>query len=151
MSKLTGKIRAFRVKNEMTLYDMAKAIGVSSARLSQFECGNVGLNVNECEKLISIINEPQVEWPTVDSIFKDAIEEAKRAMVKYPQPNYVLCKVAEESGEVVQAAVHCVERRAEYSKLRSEIVQNIAMLVRLVVEGDQVVGVKPLSENQGDE
>lgn len=68
---------------------------------------------------------------------------AEKAMRKYPQPNYVLLKVAEEAGEVVQAAVHYAENRMTWAELEGEVIQLIAMLNRLMVEGDQVNGVKP--------
>jgi len=68
---------------------------------------------------------------------------AEKAMRKYPQPNYVLLKVAEEAGEVVQAAVHYAENRMTWVELEGEVIQLIAMLNRLMVEGDQVNGVKP--------
>lgn len=81
-----------------------------------------------------------------EQIILDAVTEAEKAMSKFPQPNYVVCKVAEESGEVVKDAVHCAEGRQSYSNLKQEITQNIAMLYRLVVEGDQVIGLKPMLE-----
>lgn len=78
-------------------------------------------------------------------IVDEAIIEAHKAIKKFPQPNYVALKVAEESGEVIKAAAHCAEGRESYKELRGEIVQNIAMLYRLVCEGDQVIGLKPLN------
>jgi phosphoribosyl-ATP pyrophosphohydrolase len=74
----------------------------------------------------------------------DAMVEARKAMQKFPQPNYVITKVAEEAGEVVKAAVHCAEGRESAENLRSEMKQLIAMLYRLWVEGDQVHGLQPL-------
>ncbi|WP_406913866.1 ead/Ea22-like family protein [Klebsiella pneumoniae] len=68
---------------------------------------------------------------------------ADKAIRKFPQPNYVLLKVAEEAGEVVQAGVHYVENRMEWGQVEGEIVQLLAMLIRLVTEGDQVNGITP--------
>ncbi|CAM7641684.1 Ead/Ea22-like family protein [Citrobacter freundii] len=68
---------------------------------------------------------------------------ADKAMRKFPQPNYVLLKVAEEAGEVVQAGVHYAENRMEWEQVEGEIVQLLAMLIRLVTEGDQINGVTP--------
>lgn len=68
---------------------------------------------------------------------------ADKAIRKFPQPNYVLLKVAEEAGEVVQAGVHYAENRMEWGKVEGEIVQLLAMLIRLVTEGDQVNGITP--------
>ena len=68
---------------------------------------------------------------------------AEKAMRKFPQPNYVLLKVAEEAGEVVQAGVHYAEKRMEWQQVEGEIVQLLAMLIRLVTEGDQINGITP--------
>jgi hypothetical protein len=71
----------------------------------------------------------------------EANHAATVAMVKFPQPNYVLLKVAEEAGEVVQEAVHFAEGRGTATAVRKEIVQTIAMLIRLYEEGDLVNGI----------
>lgn len=77
------------------------------------------------------------------SLVSKARQSAEKAMIKFPQPNYVLLKVAEEAGEVVQAGVHYAEGRETWENLEGEVVQTIAMLFRLVTEGDQVNGVIP--------
>lgn len=68
---------------------------------------------------------------------------AAKATTKFPQPNYVTLKIAEEAGEVVRGAVHYAENRMEWAEVEGEIVQLIAMLIRFVTEGDEVNGVKP--------
>lgn len=78
-----------------------------------------------------------------------AIAEAQRAMIKYPQPNYVITKFSEESGEAIKAMIHCAEGRETADNVRAEMTQAIAMLYRLWVEGDQVHGLKPLAEIGG--
>lgn len=89
----------------------------------------------------------QPQKPVVPDYFSSlvnrATDAAKKAMVKFPQPNYVLLKVAEEAGEVVQAGVHYAEGRETWDNLEGEVVQTIAMLYRLVTEGDQVNGITP--------
>lgn len=77
------------------------------------------------------------------SIVLRARQEGEKAMVKFPQPNYVLLKVAEEAGEVVKGAVHYAEGRETWEAVEGEVVQTIAMLYRLVTEGDLVNGVIP--------
>lgn len=77
------------------------------------------------------------------SLVSKARNSADKAMVKFPQPNYVLLKVAEEAGEVVQAGVHYAENRMTWQEVEGEIVQLLAMLIRLVTEGDQVNGITP--------
>jgi hypothetical protein len=72
----------------------------------------------------------------------DSMAEADRAMRKFPQPNYVISKIAEEAGEVVKAAIHAAEGRETHENVRGEMRQLIAMLYRLWVEGDQVHGLQ---------
>lgn len=81
----------------------------------------------------------------IDVLFAAARAEAERAMRKFPQPNYVISKVAEEAGEVVKAAIHCAEGRERPEAVAGEIKQAIAMLIRLYVEGDQVHGLAPIA------
>jgi phosphoribosyl-ATP pyrophosphohydrolase len=38
-------------------------------------------------------------------------------MRRFPQPNYVLNKVAEESGEVIKAVIHYTEGREQWSNV----------------------------------
>jgi len=78
-------------------------------------------------------------------LIQEAMTEAEKAMRKYPQPNYVITKIAEEAGEVVKAAVHAAEGRETLENLRGEMIQLIAMLFRLWVEGDQVHGLLPVA------
>lgn len=68
---------------------------------------------------------------------------AKKASEKFPQPNYVLNKVSEEHGEVIKAVVHYMEGREEWTRVENELIDNLAMLIRLVKEGDQVIGFTP--------
>ena len=75
-----------------------------------------------------------------------AIEEANKAIIKFPQPNYVISKIAEEAGEVVKASIHCAEGREHKEEVIAEMVQLIAMLYRLWIEGDEVHGLTKLSE-----
>lgn len=72
-----------------------------------------------------------------------SIDEAGRARVKFPQPNKVLLKVAEEAGEVVKAGVHMSEGRDfTFAELEAECIQTIAMCLRLLIEGDGTIGLK---------
>jgi phosphoribosyl-ATP pyrophosphohydrolase len=82
----------------------------------------------------------------IQALVNDAWREAQKAMTKYPQPNYVISKVAEEAGEVVKAAIHCAENRGSAEEVRAEIVQCLAMLFRLYLEGDGVHGLKPVCD-----
>jgi phosphoribosyl-ATP pyrophosphohydrolase len=79
-------------------------------------------------------------------LVSSAYAEADKAMQKFPRPNYVISKVAEEAGEVVKAAIHCAEKRETAENVAGEMKQLIAMLYRLWVEGDQVHGLSPIGE-----
>ena len=78
-----------------------------------------------------------------DQIVAIARSAAAAAASKFPQPNYVALKIAEEAGEVVRGGVHYAEGRMEWSEVEAEIVQLLAMLIRFVTEGDQVNGIIP--------
>jgi hypothetical protein len=82
--------------------------------------------------------------PLGDILF-DAVRAAHKAMQKFPQPNYVISKWAEETGEVTKAAIHFAERRETIENVRGEIVQALAMLHRMMVEGDEVHNMPPLA------
>jgi len=88
---------------------------------------------------------PKLSESDFDCLILDSMAEAMKAVRKYPQPNYVISKVAEEAGEVVKAAIHCAEGRETAENLRGEMKQLIAMLYRLWIEGDQVHGLPPVS------
>lgn len=90
-------------------------------------------------------NPPKMSESDFDCLILDALAEAMKAMRKFPQPNYVISKIAEEAGEVVKAAIHCAEGRETAENLRGEMKQLIAMIYRLWVEGDQVHGLPPVS------
>jgi len=81
--------------------------------------------------------------PILD-LLPDAVRAAEKAMRKYPQPNYVISKWSEETGEVTKDLIHMAEGRQTADKLCGEIVQSLAMLHRLMVEGDQVHGLPPV-------
>jgi phosphoribosyl-ATP pyrophosphohydrolase len=82
-----------------------------------------------------------------DQLVSDAYDEAERAMVRFPQPNYVISKVAEEAGEVVKAAIHAAEGRETLDHVRSEMCQLVAMLYRMWAEGDEVHGLAAISKS----
>lgn len=73
-----------------------------------------------------------------------AVRQFQKIVYKYPQPNYTALKLAEEAGEVVQAMVHYAEGRDKtWEDVEEEVVQTIAVLYRLLIEGDAVNGIIP--------
>ena len=75
------------------------------------------------------------------NLVESAMGEATKAMTKFPQPNYVISKFAEESGEVVKALIHHAEGRETRAAVVSEMKQCLAMMLRLWIEGDEVHGL----------
>lgn len=71
------------------------------------------------------------------------------ASAKFPQPNYVLAKLAEEHGEVVKEVVHFAEGRGDWAKVENELIDNLAMLIRLVTEGDETINFYPPCQRCG--
>lgn len=108
------------------------------------------LGPHTSEWIRGVADEIVAPQPTTsfNALFVAAIHEAEKAMVKYPQPNYVISKIAEESGEVVKAAIHCAEGRDTIEHVREEMTQTIAMLYRLWCEGDLVHGCPPIGEDK---
>jgi len=98
---------------------------------------------NAIETIRKALQKPQA----VDDYFAEIVGKARvaaeKAMRKFPQPNYVSLKIAEEAGEVVRGCVHYAEGRMEWEEVEGEIVQLMAMLYRIINEGDQVNGVIP--------
>lgn len=86
---------------------------------------------------------PETVGQQCDRILQMAVSEMITAMEKHPQPNYITLKIAEEAGEVVKAAVHYSEGREVWENVEKEVVQMIAMGLRLLIEGDQINGVYP--------
>ena len=84
---------------------------------------------------------PEREY--LESIFERAVAAMSVAKQRFPQPNFVALKVAEEAGEVVRAAVHYSEGRLSWDKLEGEAVDLLAMVFRLLTEGDQINGITP--------
>lgn len=78
-----------------------------------------------------------------ERVFRSAQGAAEKAKVKFPQPNYVTLKIAEESGEIIRAAVHYAEGRMPWSEVEAESIQAIAMILRLLDEGDLMNGIIP--------
>lgn len=87
--------------------------------------------------------EPSPDVDYFATLVNRARTAATKATAKFPQPNYVTLKIAEEAGEVVRGAVHYAEGRMPWDEVEGEIVQLLAMLIRFVTEGDQINGMTP--------
>jgi NTP pyrophosphatase (non-canonical NTP hydrolase) len=69
-------------------------------------------------------------------LFKDSVEEAKRAKKKFPKPELLLTAMTEEHGELVKAIMDCRQGKASQEDIKQEMIQLIAMIIRLFNEGD---------------
>ena len=119
-----------------------KCGNVKNETSNQRACkGRIKIALRDTTPPASAIREADGPDDAVSELFVDAWAEAEKAMRKFPQPNYVISKVAEEAGEVVKAAIHCAEGRDTAEHVAAEIKQAIAMLIRLYIEGDQVHGL----------
>lgn len=92
--------------------------------------------VQELIGQIHMLAEQGKERAKFDALVALAYEEALQASEKYPQPNYITLKIAEEAGEVVKAIIHHGEGRAPIQDVEKEIIQLLAMLIRYTTEGD---------------
>lgn len=133
----------FAVVSECESYGQETDAELSITEFALRAAGYVDELVEALEKAQQRNAELEAQNDYFASLVAMARVSADKAMRKFPQPNYVLLKVAEEAGEVVQAGVHYAENRMEWGQVEGEIVQLLAMLIRLVTEGDQVNGITP--------
>ncbi|WP_319568359.1 hypothetical protein [Cohaesibacter marisflavi] len=83
------------------------------------------------------------------ALAKDAWAMAQKAKRKFPQkegntPPHD--KIAEESGELFKAIIHCAEGRDSLQHVRDEMVDTIAMIFRVHQEGVKANGLPPVKE-----
>lgn len=133
----------FAVVSECESYGKETDAELSITEFALRAAGYVDALVEALEKAQQRNAELESQNDYFASLVAMARVSADKAIRKFPQPNYVLLKVAEEAGEVVQAGVHYAENRMEWGQVEGEIVQLLAMLIRLVTEGDQVNGITP--------
>lgn len=131
---------------EAIVADVEEVIGLLAEREWAEHCTETATGKRLEEAITELHNEaaPTAEH---DDYFATLVVKARaaaiKAMARFPQPNYVLNKVSEEHGEVIKAVVHYMEGRETWDNVEGELVDNLAMLIRLVVEGDQVIGFTP--------
>lgn len=80
-----------------------------------------------------------------DNLLLAAKGEVARARALFPGAKHILHALSEEYGEVVKAALEIYEGKGTYEKLDSEIVQLIAMCIRLHEEGDPMINLEPVA------
>lgn len=88
-------------------------------------------------------------WNPEDSFHKlciDACHEANRARGLFPKSDHLTLALAEEAGEVTKAVLDHRQGRCALVGVRKEIVQTMAMCLRLAAEGDPTVNLKRSQE-----
>jgi hypothetical protein len=76
-----------------------------------------------------------------DHLLLAACAEAARARGLWPKTDHMTLALAEEAGEVVKAALDLRHGKGTQEDLRKEIVQCMAMCIRLAEEGDAALGI----------
>ncbi|EOY4404367.1 hypothetical protein RYZ40_13600 [Raoultella planticola] len=143
---INATLPSFSLKTVEALVDMLE----KTQRVNAAQDDHINQQQNRIDQLESKsaeLGRRLYQYSMVPDYFASLVAKARvradKAMCKFPQPNYVLNKVAEESGEVIKAVIHYTEGREQWSNVESEIIDNLAMLLRLVKEGDQVMGFTP--------
>lgn len=77
------------------------------------------------------------------SIFTAAIQEVARARSKFPSSDHITLAFAEEAGEVVKAVLDFKQGKGTMQNVEKEIIQTMAMCLRLYLEGDPSVNLPP--------
>lgn len=85
-----------------------------------------------------------------DSILKAVKDEVIRARVLFPDPKHLLHALTEEHGEVVKAALDLYGGKGSYEELAKEIVQLMAMCLRLYIEGDPMINLNSVAKELDD-
>ena len=80
----------------------------------------------------------------MEQLFIEAALEVERARALYPKPDHLTLALAEEAGEVTKAVLDHFDHKCDIYQVRKEIVQCVAMCVRLWNEGDPTVNLPPV-------
>ncbi|MEM6367802.1 MAG: MazG-like family protein [Myxococcota bacterium] len=90
-----------------------------------------------------MINAVTIHW---DRLALEVEEEVQRARKLFPEgDNPTLHALHEEVGELTKAILQLREGRGSYDEARVELVQVMAMCVRLAEEGDRTLALAPLA------
>jgi len=78
------------------------------------------------------------------------IEEVERARQLFPHPKHLLHALTEESGEVTKAVLNLYNDKdgATINDVKEELVQLVAMAIRLYEEGDPMLNLPAIKSNQ---
>jgi NTP pyrophosphatase (non-canonical NTP hydrolase) len=71
-------------------------------------------------------------------IMNEVSAEVRRARVLHPSPDLLVTAFAEEAGEVIKAVLDYKAGKGPFRDVKKEIIQTMAMCVRLLDEGDPI-------------
>lgn len=147
-----GKTLTFTTEQMLSFFQWAFHAGHDTSRHNPNIAGTIKHYFIHTEEFEALSHEQSQGHQVFLKLVDQARERADTAMTKYPQPNYVLTKFAEESGEVVKECVHYAEGRGNWQFVEHEMVDVLAMMIRLLAEGDHIHGLIPpyLKEVEGE-
>jgi predicted small metal-binding protein len=61
----------------------------------------------------------------------------------FPSPNFLTTAMAEEAGEALKAIMDHMQKGGSKDQIRKELIQTMAMCVRLLEEGDPIHNLNP--------
>ena len=110
------------------------ALGLSTADMD-FRDHNQRAHANLVQGLATLLE----SQGAIPSWMRQVQDELARARAKFPCADHLTLAMAEESGEVVKAMLDLRAGKGTLQELHAEIIQTMAMCVRLLEEGDPAV------------
>lgn len=80
------------------------------------------------------------------SLAEDVDNEVSRARKKFPEPTHMTVALAEECGELIKAIAERREGKGAKDATYTELVQTMAMCVRLYLDGDKTENLRPIQQ-----
>lgn len=77
----------------------------------------------------------------------DVDAELFHARKKFPAADHLTVALAEECGELIKAIAQHREGKSDLIEVRTELVQTMAMCVRLYLDGDVTEGLPPVRQD----
>ncbi|QJI52291.1 hypothetical protein [Cronobacter phage JC01] len=152
ISEQKGKTLTFTTEQMLDFFSWAFHAGHDTSRHTPNIAGTIKHYFIHTDEFHALSSNKDRGQQLFLKLVDDAMERAEAAMQKFPQPNYVLTKFGEEAGEVTKECVHYLEGRGSWHRVESEMVDVLAMMIRLLREGDQVHGfIPPYLKGDADE
>lgn len=115
-----------------------------SGRQDMPDDGDEWIGYDRMVEIVREHNEEEARREQEPIWFLDVADELRRARAKFPGTDLLTTAFAEEAGELVKAILD--NYNGKQSDIYVEAIQTIAMVVRLLEEGDPVHRLKPILE-----